>query len=348
MSDAVLPRRASRDNALNTLKILAAIQIITLHSRVHLNLNIPAPILEIFDIFMGIPIFFMLSGFLIWKSIARSKSFGEYAFKRFIRIYPELWVGVAVELVAVLIFFKEKINWLLLGLFALTQGTILQFWTPDFLRSYGCGTPNGTLWTIGITIQFYIVAWLLSKLLAGKGIRRWSISLSVCFLIKIFNPLIRTIMPDLISKLYSQTIIPYLWMFVFGAFLSEYSEKILPFLRKWWWVLLIASMITKLTAFDIDTGSYGMITYILRIPGFIGLCYNLPRLNINFDFSYGLFIYHMIVVNIMIELNLVGEWYHLIIAIVGSIFLAILSTLFGNYIVKITKSKKAMEQQYGN
>ena len=334
-----------RNNALNTLKILAALQVLFGHARVHLNVQVPDPLVKLFDLFMGVPIFFILSGFLIWKSTGKSKSFGDYAFKRFIRIYPELWLGVLVEILVLLVLFKEKINWVMLAAFTFTQSTILQFWTPDFLRSYGCGTPNGTLWTIGITIQFYLLAWLLNKVLAGKGIYRWGAALGISLVIKALNPIIKDILPELVSKLYSQTILPYLWMFVFGALLSEYQEKIIPHLRKWWWLLLAASVIIRFANFDIDSDSYGVLTYMFRVAGFIGLCYNIPVLNISFDISYGLFIYHMIVVNAMIELGFTGQWYHLVIVATMSVILASLSTIFGNYIAYKLKNKTVREKQ---
>ena len=52
-----------------------------------------------------------------------------------------------------------------------------------------------------------------------------------------------------------------------------------------------------------------------------------------------MFIYHMIVINVMIELGFVGKVYHLFIALAISIVLSILSALFGKYIVKALSKK---------
>jgi Predicted acyltransferases len=118
---------------------------------------------------MGVPLFFFISSYLINFSVRRSKDTKDYFKKRFWRIYPELWTGITVEIFTILIFYKAKINWLGLGIFAVTQGTVLQFWTPGFLRGYGCGTPNGSLWTICVTVQFYIIVWLTRKLWRNWG-----------------------------------------------------------------------------------------------------------------------------------------------------------------------------------
>lgn len=163
-----------RKNSLNTFRLLAAIQVLWIHSLNHLELsNIPV-LGDVINIFIGVPIFFTLSGYLIWHSIGRSRSFSDYAKKRFWRIYPELWVAVVVEIIVILILYRQPINWPMLGLFTIGQSTIFQFWTPDFLRGYGCGVPNGALWTIAVLIQFYFLAyffykWLHNNKLAMRG-----------------------------------------------------------------------------------------------------------------------------------------------------------------------------------
>ena len=93
--------------------------------------------------------------------------------KRFWRIYPELWVAVAVEIIVLLLLYRQPINWPQMGLFTFGQATIFQFWTPDFLRGYGCGTPNGALWTITVLIQFYFCAYLIYKWLHNKKFFVW-------------------------------------------------------------------------------------------------------------------------------------------------------------------------------
>ena len=329
-----------RKNSLNTLKILAALQVAYLHAITHLKVEIPEVITSIFSVFMGVPIFFVLSGYLIWNSIGKSSSFKEYAKKRAVRIFPELWIGVAVEIALLLILLKEKINWLLFAVFAFGQATVFQFYTPDFLRGYGCGTPNGTLWTMGVTIQFYFVVWFVRKLLHNKNIYWWLSTLAVVIGIKAASPFISSALPGVVGKLYGQTVLPYLWMFMFGAFLANYQEKIIPLLKKFWWLTLALSFVFSTFKFDIGFESYGVFTYLLRVSGLIGLCYNLPKLNITFDISYGLFIYHMIVVNFMIELGFVGKVYHLIIALLISIVLASVSTCIGRILAKAANNKK--------
>ena len=141
-----------------------------------------------FHFFVGVPIFFMLSGYLIWQSVGRSDNYPNYLKKRFWRIYPELWVSVAIEIVAIIVLYQQPIDYYKLALFAIGQATIFQFWTPDFLRGYGCGCPNGALWTICVLIQFYMIAYPLYKWLQGKSASRWVISIIVSLCISLLTP----------------------------------------------------------------------------------------------------------------------------------------------------------------
>lgn len=162
-----------KNNSLNLIRLLAAIQVLWGHTLEHLELA-DIPILGQFIIFFsGVPIFFTLSGFLNWHSIGNSRTYKDYLKKRFWRIYPELWMAVAVEIIIIIVLYDHTIEWRQLLLFTLGQSTFFQFWTPDFLRGYGCGTPNGALWTITVLIQFYIIAYLLYKMLHKRRLFIW-------------------------------------------------------------------------------------------------------------------------------------------------------------------------------
>ena len=326
-----------RKNGLNTIKIIAAIQVLYNHTITHLQLVVPTWITSVLGFFMGVPIFFMLSGFLIWNSVGKSKGLKEYASKRFGRIFPELWLGVVIELICIVLLIDASIDWLLLAIFAFTQGTVLQFWTPNFLRAYGCGTPNGSLWTMGVTIQFYIAVWFVYKLLHNKRVWIWVVAIATSIAIKLSDPLLELYLPILVYKLWGQTIIKWFWLFIIGAFIGEYREKVLPFLKKTWWLLLAISILCQYLGFDVGKDSYGLLTYATRVPGLIGLAYCMPHINLKIDISYGIYIYHMIIVNIMIELGFVGKIYYLFIVLIITLLLAFGSYCFAEHIKKKRK-----------
>lgn len=323
-------------NCLNTVRLIAALSVLYKHGRIHLGIPMPTVVSIIISFFQGVPIFFAMSGFLIWNSIENSGDFVSYAKKRFWRIYPELWVAVALEIVVLLVLYTGPISWGLLGVFAVTQGTVLQFWTPDFLRGYGCGTPNGSLWTIGIFIQFYIVVWFVYKLLHGKKGYIWiaafigSVAVSAC------SPLLQKVLPRIVYKLYRQTFVPYFWLFILGAMAAEKRNTAIPVLKKYWAVLLGISLLTAFVGIDIDAG-YNAVCCSALVLGLIGFAYRFPKCNVKVDISYGIYIYHMTVVNAMIALGFTGKPIYLLIVVLISCVLAFVS---GRTIGRLSLQKK--------
>ena len=270
--------------------------------------------------------FFFLSGYLIWFSVKRTENLKEYCKKRVFRIYPELWIGIIIEIFTIIFFYKEKIQWIRLGFFMLTQGTILQFWTPEFLREYGCGTPNGSLWTICVIIQFYIVIWMIKKFLYRKKGIFWIISTIVLMIVGACTGFVEKIVPDIWYKLYCQTIIQYLWIFWLGIAVSENIEKLLPILKKYWWISIPIYIIWNIFRIDVYSKRYPIFMVTVSCIGCLGGAYALPRLDIKEDISYAMFIYHMIFVNIMIAIGWKG-FNGLLVVIGMTILFSYLSTI---------------------
>lgn len=316
-----------KENSLNTFRLLAALQVLWGHTLWHLEIDRIPIIGDFIDFFIGVPVFFTLSGFLIWQSIGKSKSYGEYAKKRFWRIYPELWLAVAVEIVVLLLLYHEPINYPQLGLFTFGQATIFQFWTPDFLRGYGCGCPNGALWTITVLIQFYFSAYFIYKWLKDRQSWIWWVVILMAVTIGWLTPYVKSFLPETISKLYGVSLIPYLWMFLMAAFVSEKKDKVIPFLKRYWWVI-IALLVLKRYVLHWDViSSYALFDTTMLFAGIVGFAYAVPQLNIKTDISYGVYIYHMTVVNALIALGFTGQSWTLWAVIAVTCVLAWISTV---------------------
>lgn len=312
-------------DCLNTIRLLAAIQVLYGHAIAHLHIP-HVPILgDLINFFHGVPIFFTMSGFLIWWSIGRSNSYSQYLKKRFWRIYPELWVAVIVELIVLLALYHEPINWGQFGLFAITQGTLFQFWTPDCLRAYGCGTPNGALWTIGVLIQFYLVAYFIYKWLHGRKIWVWLVVVIASIGLGLLTSLVDSRVPETIAKLYHQTLFPYLWMFIIPSLVAERKDDFLPLLKKYWWVFVAIVLVVKYTGCDLKA-SYGILQTTALFLGLTGFAYIAPWMNVKTDISYGVYIYHMTFVNAFIALGLTNKPIYLLVVIVMTFAISYLST----------------------
>lgn len=174
-------------------------------------------------------------------------------------------------------------------------------------------------------VQCYMVLWLLHRFLHEKRTSRWLFGLTLVLVFNILTPYSGIVLPEILSKLLVQTFIPYIWIFTFGALLCERFEDLKPFLIKYWWLFLIASSIVTFSG--VDLGTYGTIKVLTLAPAIIGFAYRHLLLNIKYDISYGLYIYHMVVIYVMIECGYVEKTIYIFAAFIISIILAI-----GSYI----------------
>ena len=311
-----------RENCFNFIRILAAIQVFLGHGITHFELNIAKPIDFFLSILQGVPIFFILSGFLIWNSLENAPNFKIYAKKRILRLYPELWGGVIVNMIVMIILYRENIKFIPFIVFQFTQSTFLQFWTPNSLRGYGCSCPNGSLWTICVMVQSYIVIYFMKKFLNNKK-EKWILTLGIFTIFNIITPYFAKFLPTILYKLFCQTFIPYLWLFLLGGMVCEYFDSLIYYLKKYWSVFILISAF--FSYLKIDMGIYGTIKSLFLGLAIIGFAYRFPNIKIKKDFSYGLYIYHMIIINAMLHLGLIGSVKYLIIAFMISFILAIIS-----------------------
>lgn len=298
-----------RNNSLSFFRLIAALTVFAGHAAEHLQLQLPAPVLWFNSLFEGVPMFFLISGFLIWHSLTVNADLKTFATKRLLRLYPELWCAVGMSAVSLLALYREHLQALPFAAWIGTQSTVLQFWTPDCLRGFGCGTPNGSLWTVGVTVQCYVVIFVLFRLLRNKSKLRF-LAVTACF--AVFDaaiPLVEKMFPAIIGKLYMQTFLPFMWIFLAGAFLCAYFDSFIDICKKYWWVFLVVCAVFEFTNFD--TGRYGILKTLFLAPAMFGFAYRLPKLNIRHDITYGLYLYHMIVINIFVHLGRTGNYLYL-------------------------------------
>lgn len=274
---------------------------------------------------------------MIWNSLEKRQSFKQYLSKRVIRLYPELWGGVLVNSVIMIIVYRKEIKIVPFILFQVTQSTVLQFWTPDCLREYGVGTPNGSLWTIGVMVQCYIVLYLLHKLLHKKHFIFFVIPLTIGMLVNIFTPFLSEMVPKIIYKLFCQTFIPYIWLFILGAVICEHFNNIIKMPVKYWWVCLFILLAVNFSKIERGIGIYEPINAILLGLTVIGFGYAI-KIKIKYDFSYGFYIYHMVVINLLVHFGFVGNILYLLIAFIISGIMAVISFFSLGYISRKLKN----------
>ena len=285
-----------RDNHFNLIRVLAALGVLVSHS--FALTGYPEVLIGgKTSGFLCVAIFFSISGFLITKSWLRSPGITAFTRHRCLRIYPGLWLAVAVT--ALLIgplattlplaeYFTSFRFWAYLA----GSGSLLQVVhrLPGVFDELVNHSANGSLWTLPYELICY-AAILAFGILARKNPRRLlvlivvtlAILLAVAFLASPPAPERVVRIPLVMERL--AELLPY---FFFGALASHAPgrcRKLAP--------LFLLGMILAIAA-----GGPGIISLALPAtlaPLVITLAYLrnslLQRYNQIGDYSYGIYLY---------------------------------------------------------
>ena len=336
-------------NNFDLIRLIAAAEVAVRHTMVHVApKQFVYPLEVLFALVPGVPIFFFLSGFLISRSWERSPSASEYFRNRALRLFPALWTCIAFATALLFLSgYMSTVGWQAsrLLMWMVGQGTVFQFWTPEFLRGFGVGAVNGSLWSISVEIQFYIVTALLYF-----GVRRLSPIqqtvaiglLAVAF--SIFNGqreaaevlIERATGNWVLPKLYSVSFIPWYYMFLCGALAQRMSSWLVPLCIDRAPTILVMYVVAMLIDFHFWGVRLGndIPPYLVPIMGVavLSLAYVRPTLGHQLlrgnDVSYGLYIYHMPIVGLLIQLGRTGSLVWVGVALGSALTCAVLSWRF--------------------
>jgi peptidoglycan/LPS O-acetylase OafA/YrhL len=312
-------RNISYNNNFNLLRLFAALQVFIIHASTHFDIDIGV-LEQILGHFPGVPVFFTISGFLIMMSYDRNKSVKRYFYNRFLRIYPALWVCSIFTIITLLIFraisfrqlfTKDIISWFF------AEITVFQYYTPDILRPWGVSAPNGSLWTIPVEIEFYILIPLVFLIIKKMPIGFKLISLFILsYLInRLISPFVGSPNETILIKLIKSSLFPHLFNFIIGSVLYYLWDRIKKYIenKALFWVLsyvcyiVIFEFILKLSNPSYYPNIFGLISTVLLSIMTLSLAFTKQRLTFKIlkenDISYGIYIYHMPVKNIFLHIK---------------------------------------------
>ena len=296
-----------RNNNFDLIRLFAALEVAIVHAIVSLELGDDPFALHVLP---GVPIFFFISGYLIFQSYGASKSIGRYAAKRALRIYPALYVCFALcVLTLAIIGLLTNVEPLRLAVWSIAQLTVAQFYNPDFLRSFGTGALNGSLWTISVELQFYCVTPLLYGL-----VKRWPIAwLPLIAIFALANVAFSALHDgSTVAKLAMVTFVPWYFMFMLGAWVSTRPAIVASVVRSPLWAVgglfAAVSVATWQAGLPVGTNSINPVMFATLGALILKVAYTEPtlagRLLRGNDLSYGIYIYHMPVFNLLLWLGL--------------------------------------------
>lgn len=319
----VMKSHIRNQNNFDIIRLLAAVQVVFVHAYEHKVAPQGQVLLEgicaFVKLFPGVPIFFVISGFLISMSFeSNQRQIKPYFWNRFLRIYPALWVCFAFTVIQIGVFGFLDRGWVgslnFWGWIA-GQTTMGQFVNPEHLRSFGVGVTNGALWTIPVELQFYLVLPVIFGALAWSACstKRGNLLIAVLMAGSYAGFLLNAAHPkeSLVWKLFGVSIIPHLWMFLVGVLIHQNFSSWRRFLEGHAarWSLAFLPLVV-LEQFCADTKWHAGVFLVTRlVMGFWtiavaftagGIAHRLLRGN---DISYGVYIYHMLLVNTMLHLG---------------------------------------------
>jgi peptidoglycan/LPS O-acetylase OafA/YrhL len=216
------------------------------------------------------------------------------------------------------------------------QMSIFQNFQATFLEPLRTGL-NYSLWTIPIELEFYIVLPALYGLLRLRR-RLGNMSLLAIGLASLAVQLLivssyRYGGQVAAYSLLEKTLVPYLWMFLAGVSIQRNWSTVRGWLfgRAHWWGLGYLMLCAVARWRGVDTGGNNMSpVYLLPLAGLIvSLAMSAPQLSDGIlrhhDVSYGLYLYHMLVIDLLVGLTARSGWASVAATIIASLGLAALS-----------------------
>lgn len=299
--------RLGRGNLFDLIRLYAATQVLLAHGTAHLGFKLPALLAIIFSL-PGVPLFFSISGFLVGLSCLKSRGrWGDYVWHRALRIFPALWLCLLLSVLILIAFGRGSFLFSTAGFaWLVAQATVLQFFNPSQLRDFGVGVINGSLWTIPVELQFYllfplIVGWLAflaDKRKVGLSIVSmaaiWGSSFFVGKVLlngSLLNP------ESLLAKLLHVSLVPHLFQFLLGfGCLLPLALWGRPATAR---ALVALGLVVGLLALAVPSAQSVLAPIAMAaLPIGIGLIpVDLLR---GFDLSYGIYVFHMPIANALL------------------------------------------------
>jgi len=307
------------DNCLDVIRLFAALQVAITH---YLNLTIVEYGItdgtdtcllwfkRALSLYPGVVILFTVSGFLMGASLEKQDSRSAFLKKRFLRIYPGLWANMAFMVLVVLLTAENVLaNSRAFLIWGAVQGMGLAF-TPGFLKSFGTGSINGALWTIMVEVQFYLLIWLFWHFLRKQSNRFWMGMTLLAAAANLGSWFVKDkgMLPESILSLLDRTFLPYLLWFCLGFLIYRYKEKVLPALVSVFPALFAAFSVYKacwlLLGWQVPGYYTDLVTSVVLPCVVLGGAYCFGKHRIRREISYGIFLYHWPLINLVFTYDL--------------------------------------------
>lgn len=298
--------KSFRGPGFDQLRLTAATMVVLHHSSIvdHRDIRLD-PLFHFSDGyihfgFLAVAIFFSISGFLVTPSLLRSGNVIDFAARRILRIFPGLVVVVLVAMLVVgpiLTILPLKIYFTNVSFFLYVKNitTSLSNYLPGVL--WEGTTPvvvNGSLWTL----QFEVLSYAMLAVISLLGILRRRSLLLAFFAISYVTSVGLQLDPVLAAALPGRfvTLMSLFVYFIAGVTLFVYADRI-PYSRFLALGILALGMVTMHLGF----GAFTVPFCVAYLVVYLGLSELPGRSYLKHDLSYGVYLYHALIL-LMIQL----------------------------------------------
>jgi len=243
---------------------------------------------------LGVDIFFVISGFLVMKSLLGKESIGAFAWARITRIFPALWISTLLLVAVVGLFLsplsasdfwiqRETLTYILKNS-TMLPGVGAQMQLPNALLQSHSGF-NIPLWTLPHELQMYA----LLAVLGAIGIARYGWVLVCVSLLGLMSLIGEHLGLD--TLIISGTRARFLFLFFAGASLYSYRHRIAMHAGVFWLLLAAVVSVCLLTT----NISARQLALMIAAPYLVLWLAYIPtgairRFNALGDYSYGIYI----------------------------------------------------------
>lgn len=334
--------------------MIAAVQVVLFHVQFNLHPKLgvlAAPLRRVLGPLSGVPIFFMISGFLVSASFERRRDLVGYARSRLARIYPALLVCLAVTVLMLALEGYLTPIWAhpKFAAWIVAQATIGQSAHLEAFRRFGTGIPNGSLWTISVEVLFYAGLPFVYFLMIDRVTRRSAnIALGafglVSFVIATAMVIADPNSHEIATKLTAQTPIPYLYLFFIGVVVQRNFDAVSLWIvgKVAWWALAYYAIVSLVPTHTCtvalgwcanqstapDAGLL-LLSQVVLAGLVFSFAFSIPNLSSRVlkgnDPSYGTYLFHMLLVNVALAAGEVDNSWIAPAVVVGAVGIGWLS-----------------------
>ncbi|TIH34988.1 acyltransferase family protein [Subtercola vilae] len=335
--DVNVRQLSSRQNAFDFLRLLAAVAVVVQHTNAALGTHFAW---GLFDLIDGVPMFFIISGMLIYSSAesihSRTGQFRQFYWNRYLRIAPAIYAFAILTPIILVLFGAVKPSSLVSPQILVWLGSsaaLLPNYHPSIWDGIGTGSMNDPLYTIPAEFSFYLIVPILVLVAHRFGFWKMLVPFLAVGVAGSLAYYVTLGHSGVLSTVLDHSFLERGACFAVGIFWAKYWGRI-PV--KWWLIALALAAYLFLKIFA--TGSFyaAFKPILLSIPMsylIVTFGYLAPKFFYRFtkrlgDLSFATYIWQYVVINLVLWFGLKGEWWQTLLVLVITLGVAALSWYF--------------------